>query len=294
MSHIVDQSVYSELPVPLLQAWSTAHVDKSPASTLAEITLSVVFVLFQELAATYDVQWCEHLICRHCLSRFKAQRLTRFERGLHRWLTFVLFRVKNEGDADLCHRTTPNSKLLPYLKWANPTQTAVALAARGLPLQTNAIGTCNPSSSTKTEVPTPSVPALSSQPGVLRGRTDPGRAHGEWKEGDLHSLEELPRVGGNVGTSSGQSGLSPSLQGVPVPSQESKPSWWIHYNSPQAIQKDIQTNPVPETTANKRSRHRPSSCRPSRSRSRSRSYSRSSSSTISDLSPPSARSRDFD
>lgn len=125
ISHVIGQSVIEGLPIFLLATWYRAL--QSHSVDIAGLTIETLVTLFTNLGQQQGVDFCGFLVCRNCLANLKRSKLKGRDAGLHKYLTFLLHKVANEGDSDTCHRAFPNSKLKPKIVVPREDQVAEAL-----------------------------------------------------------------------------------------------------------------------------------------------------------------------
>ncbi len=253
-SHVVDQSVFSSLPALLLVNWAAAlcQSQTSPVD-LPGITLSVLEHLFSDLAVRYGVPFCGHLVCRRCLSTFKACHLRGVDAGLHKYLTFVLHKVANEGDSDTCHRSTPNRTLCPKLRIPSAQEVSTALGvSTALPFVPSAL----PAQPPPQAQVTPSS-YLTTVRGAVRRGSDTERKESEWEEASADQMARMQR--GELGADHSHQALHREARGVSLAPR----SFWQPF-----VPTAPASTPSPRARSNSESTLTPYSS-PRRSRSRS-------------------------
>ena len=133
-AHVTTQDLLNRLPLSLLLTWA-ALLFLTPTTYpvfLPDATINAILLLMEQAALTYNISFCGHLACRHCLRKFKAVNLTPDLRALYSFIINTVYHIKNDG-ADACHRTIHNLTLSPQLHRPTGQEVTFALFSHNCP-----------------------------------------------------------------------------------------------------------------------------------------------------------------
>ena len=137
--HIITPTILQQLPTTLLLTWSTiqflqTHLNVYPGLSLQDLTIDLLLLLLNQIAAEHHIVFCGFLACRRCLRQFKEARLNSENQALITYINCCVFRVRNDGSQE-CSRKIPNTEVRPFIVISDEKTASQALALRGIPIR---------------------------------------------------------------------------------------------------------------------------------------------------------------
>jgi hypothetical protein len=191
--HIITPTILQQLPTTLLLTWSTVqflqlHLNAYSGLSLQDLTIELLLLLLNQIAAEHHITFCGFLACRRCLRQFKEARLNAENQALITYVNCCVFRVRNDGSQE-CSRKIPNAEVRPFIVISDEKTSSQALTLRGIPIR----------------LPTPtSTPIIdhnqqAQNPAEVVCRTNPRPTYGRRRRRSPDRVEGIPNDRSNMG-----------------------------------------------------------------------------------------------